>query len=373
MLVVHAGASMIRGVQIARFRGICELAADGFGRVNLVIGKNDCGKTAFMEALQLADDAEDAVHRLLLVQRSRLKRAVKSHDLERFWQPLFFDLDAKIGLSIWIVRHDGARHRLEMRQGAVSEEIISDHRDRRNMRDRDDDDEYDSQNIAKSPTWVLELQLTGHDQTQIQQRVVGTPTRIKLPPASNKNRSAWITSGIRLGEDDIRFVSALKQRGQEGTLLELLREVDGRLSGIELLAPGGDVAELFVRLDNGTPMLPMALMGDGFQRCLELGSAAAAHDSPTLFIDEIENGMHHLVLEPLWRWIATISSRRNLQVFATTHSEECIQAACRAFHGLNDEGLRVIRLDRLEGRTRATIYDRALVETAERTGTEIRG
>lgn len=165
----------------------------------------------------------------------------------------------------------------------------------------------------------------------------------------------------------------LKQRGQDNILLELLREVDGRLSSIELLAPGGELAELFVRLNNGTPMLPAKLMGEGFQRCLEIGAAAAAHDWPTLFIDEIENGMHYTVLEPLWRWIATISRRRQLQVFVTTHSEECIQAACRAFHELGDDGLRVIRLDRLETGTRATIYDRTLLEVAERTGTEIRG
>lgn len=73
------------------------------------------------------------------------------------------------------------------------------------------------------------------------------------------------------------------------------------------------------------------------------------------------------------RWIGTISRERGLQVFATTHSEECILAACRAFGGLDDDGLRVIRLDRLESGTRAAIYDRTLVETAARTGTEIRG
>jgi predicted ATPase len=362
---------MIQAVRIAGYRGIRELTAEGFGRVNLVIGRNDCGKTAFMEALQLAEDAEDAVHRLLLVQRGRLRRAVKSHDFERFWQPIFFDFEAKIGLSISITHHDGGQQTLEMRQGTVSEEIISDYGDRRNIRERDDEP-YESPDVVKSPTWALDL-VIGREQMQIQQRVVGTPNRIKLPVASNKTRSAWITSGTAVGEDDIRFVSSLKQRGQDGSLLELLREVDGRLSGIELLSPGGEVAELFVRLDNGTPMLPVPLMGEGFQRCLEIGAAAAAHDWPTLFIDEIENDMHHLVLEPLWRWIATVSRRRKLQVFATTHSEECIQAACRAFQDLDDDGLRVIRLDRLEGGTRAAIYDRVLLEVAERTGTEIRG
>jgi len=363
---------MIRAVQIARFRGISDCVAAGFARVNLIIGRNDCGKTAFMEAVQLGEDAEDAARHLLYDQRARLSRSAKSHDFERFWRPIFFDLDAKTGLSIAVARDDGAWKRLEVRQGTVSEEIVSGPSDESDSRDRDDD-EYETRNTVKRPTWALDFRLTAYDQTETQQRVVATRTGIKLPPISNKNESAWISSSTFVGKDEVGYVSALKQRAQDGILLELLREVDGRLSGIELLAPGGDVAELFVRLDNGTPMLPVALMGEGFQRCFELGVAAAAHDWPTLFIDEIENGMHHLVLEPLWRWIATISSRRNLQVFATTHSEECIHSACRAFQGLGDDGLRVIRLDRLESGTRATIYDRALVETAERTGTEIRG
>lgn len=363
---------MIKAVHISRYRGIRELVADGFGRVNLVIGRNDCGKTAFLEALQLADDAEDAAHRMLATQRGRLRRAVKSHDFDRFWRPMFSDLRADFGLSIWIARQGGARQVLAMRQASISEAIISDRGGQRNMYGGGGHD-HGSSEILTSSTWALDLQLTVYDKAQIQQQIVGSPTDLKLPPPSGKNRSAWITSGAGVSEADIKFVSALKQRGQEGTLVELLREVDDRVSGVELLAPGGDVAELFVRLDNGTPMLPVALMGEGFQRCLELGSAAAAHDWPTLFIDEIENGMHHTVMEPLWRWIAAVSSRRDSQVFATTHSEECIHAACRAFQGLDDDGLRVIRLDRLESGTRATVYDRTLVDTAERTGTEIRG
>jgi len=359
---------MIRAVQIGRFRGISDCAADGFARVNLIIGRNDCGKTAFMEALQLGEGAENAARQLLYDQRVRLSRATKRHDFDRFWRPIFFNLDAEIGFSIAVARDDRAWKRLEVRRGTVSEEIISDRDDGPDFRD---DDVHED--IGPFPTWALDLQLTAYDKSETHQRVVATPTRIKLPPGSKTVGSAWITSSAGIGEHEVRLVSGLKQRGQDGMLLELLREVDSRLSGIELLAPGGDVAELFVRLDNGTPMLPVTLMGDGFQRCFELGAAAAGHDWPTLFIDEIENGMHHLVMEPLWRWIAKISQRRNLQVFATTHSEECIHAACRAFHELDDDGLRVIRLDRLESGTRATIYDRALVETAERTGTEIRG
>ena len=361
---------MIRAVHIAGYRGIREAVATGLGRVNLVIGRNDCGKTAFLEAVQIAEGATDAAHHVRNAQRSRLRKIARSHDFERFWRPVFFDLDAKTGFSISVTRDDGARQTLKVQQGAVSERLVLAVDDSNNARVVDD--AMPTAGLL-SPTWKLDIQITTYDLKQIHQDVLGTPTQVTLPPPLTKSGSAWITSSAGLGEVDIRYVSTLKQRGQDGLLVELLREVDGRLSGIELLSPGGDVAELFVRLDNGTPMLPMALMGEGLQRCLEIGASAAVHEWPTLFIDEVENGMHHLVLEPLWRWIATMSHRRNLQVFATTHSEECIHAACRAFRGLEDDGLRVIRLDRLERETRATIYDRALIEVAERTGTEIRG
>jgi hypothetical protein len=63
----------------------------------------------------------------------------------------------------------------------------------------------------------------------------------------------------------------------------------------------------------------------------------------------------------------------DLQIFATTHSEECVQAACQAFIELGDDGLKVIRLDRQEHEAVAKVYDRDLAAAAERMDIEIRG
>lgn len=362
---------MIRAVHIAGYRGIRESVAAGLGRVNLVIGRNDCGKTAFLEAVQIAESAINAAHLVRHVQERRLSSPGKVYDYERFWRPIFHDFDTRSGFSISVTRDDGSLQTLKMWQSTLNEELVLEADD--NSDGRADAMTRETAAPLVPSTWKLDIELTTYDRKQIRQEIVGKPVQVTFPPIIGRSGSTWISSSTGISESDIRYVSMLKQRGQDGILVELLREVDNRLSGIELLSPGGDVAELFVRLDNGTPMLPMTLMGEGLQRCLEIGACAAVHEWPTLFIDEVENGMHHLVLEPLWRWIATMSRRRNLQVFATTHSEECIHAACRAFQGLDDDGLRVIRLDRLERETRATIYDRALIETAARTGTEIRG
>src|ERR1700755_475123 len=116
---------MIKAVHISRFRGIRACVADGLGRVNLLIGKNDCGKTAFMEAVLLADDIEDAARYLIGVQRRRFRRKGKLHDFERFWRPTFFALDAKSGFSISIVNDHGAHQTVDMSQGEARDEIIT--------------------------------------------------------------------------------------------------------------------------------------------------------------------------------------------------------------------------------------------------------
>ncbi len=50
-----------------------------------------------------------------------------------------------------------------------------------------------------------------------------------------------------------------------------------------------------------------------------------------VLIDEIENGIHHTVMRDLWEVIVKHSRESNTQIFATTHSYECIEAAHRAF------------------------------------------
>src|ERR1041384_3705785 len=103
-------STMIRAVHISRYRGIGRCMANGLRRVNLIVGKNDCGKTSFMEALQLADEAENAAHLLLFYdQRDRVGHTTQSHDFERFWRPMFFGLGATAAVAIGEQRDDGAQ------------------------------------------------------------------------------------------------------------------------------------------------------------------------------------------------------------------------------------------------------------------------
>jgi len=93
-------------------------------------------------------------------------------------------------------------------------------------------------------------------------------------------------------------------------------------------------------------IIPIALMGSGFSRLLELTLAFAEVSNGSIMVDEIENGLHHSVLTDVWQAVNRLSHTFNVQVFATTHSYECIVAANAAFSELGSNHLHLHRLYR---------------------------
>lgn len=347
---------MIEAITVERFRGLKHLEVEGFGRVNLILGKNNCGKTALMEALSIAREPANAARVAVFHQHLR-NRSIPPHDFERFWRPLFWKQDTDQGLMLKVRVADDRPMSIELRKSQASSLFIGG---------------TTATGALPQSSWTIDTRAE-QDGQELKDKIVGSSTGLQLPPG-NSTGSMWASTGPDISENDVRNFSNLKQAGREPELAMLLREVDASVSGIELLSPSGTQAELFVRLaQHDGPSLPMSMMGEGFQRCFGIGVSALAVDTATLFIDEIDNGLHHSALTPVWSWLATISAKRNLQVFATTHSEECIAAASRAFTLANDDGLRVIRLDRREDQTVAAVYNRDLVETAIAADVEIRG
>ena len=60
-------------------------------------------------------------------------------------------------------------------------------------------------------------------------------------------------------------------------------------------------------------------------------------ENKILFIDEIENGIHYSLFDEFWEIVLALSKDRNIQVFATTHSKECIESYSRVSQRLSDK------------------------------------
>jgi AAA15 family ATPase/GTPase len=90
----------------------------------------------------------------------------------------------------------------------------------------------------------------------------------------------------------------------------------------------------------------------------------ASNQHGILLIDEIENGLHYSTLTRVWRAIAQAARDFDVQIFATTHSWECILAAHQAFKGNDISDFRLHRLEKVKDEIKAITYDHNAIDTS---------
>lgn len=59
----------------------------------------------------------------------------------------------------------------------------------------------------------------------------------------------------------------------------------------------------------------------------------------------------------MWRAVDRVSRQSQAQIFATTHSRECIRALIDALGGEGEDMVRIYRLERKDDYTRTVAYD----------------
>lgn len=158
-------------------------------------------------------------------------------------------------------------------------------------------------------------------------------------------------------EDADLFNLISAKRGGEERVVELLRVIEPRLQDLKYLKLG---QQPLVYADVGMEdLIPITQLGQGFTRLLRLYSEILLAKSKIILIDEIENGIHYTAMPKVWKGIATIAREEDLQVFATTHSYECIRYAHEAFspEPVYDPALHRLERDK-EGDIRAVTMNR---------------
>ena len=116
----------------------------------------------------------------------------------------------------------------------------------------------------------------------------------------------------------------------------------------------------------------MYSLGDGMLRALGISLALVSVKDGILLIDEFENGLYYTVQPDLWQFIFRIARRLNVQVFATTHSWDCIEAFQRAAREDHQEEGLLIRLESKTGEIGVTLYDERELTIATREHIEVR-
>jgi hypothetical protein len=162
----------------------------------------------------------------------------------------------------------------------------------------------------------------------------------------------------------------LEINNKEDDILEVLKIIEHRLTKIR--AVGTKLGStLHGDIDMGR-LVPFPLMGAGIVRLTNIALHIANAPNGIVLIDEIENGLHHSVMTKIWEAVALMAKKTNTQVFATTHSRECIASAHEVFSAGESYDFRLHRLEYLKDKIRAVTYSQKALDSAIKFEMEVR-
>ena len=285
---------MLTSIELTGFRGFHQLKLEGLKRVNLIVGKNNSGKTSLLEGVC------GAVYSL------------RSADTLRF----------KDKSRVWI-------------------------------------DSVQGESAESTGNW------TSNGETQrVGVRVAGGHLPFCSVSVIAVFHGAPQTLVAKLGH-------ALLDSQTEGLLESLLQDIDPRIKRVRIdpTVEGNQIV-----FDVGLKrLMPLSQMGQGIYRFIEIFAELIGENPAICLIDEIENGIHHSSLIDLWRGIASLSAQFGVQIFATTHSHECIEAAHEAFSDRPTYDFSVIQLFRKSNAEQGRVLHQEHIAAAMAGEIDLRG
>jgi hypothetical protein len=118
--------------------------------------------------------------------------------------------------------------------------------------------------------------------------------------------------------------------------------------------------------------IPIGSLGDGMWRMLAMAIAITQCKHGVLLVDEIDTGLHYKVMSDMWTLIFSTAKEFDVQVFATSHSLDCVQSLasiCLDGGAANNQ----VTLQRIElGKTKAVPYSEAEIRIAAERQIEVR-
>lgn len=355
---------MIPSLHISGFKLFRDLELPRLGSLNLFVGKNNTGKTCLLEAVELY--ASSSPWDILRVASRREPDAAQRKKFDRF-DPFELEESLRPLLNLFHREH-GHLFKPHIRLSA---------------------DDPESNLVLRCEPFIDDL-LEMEAMTSESERAEPSSYRrhlghllgrgFEVARGKKKPRRHYFERYLRMPppleeiiEDegglhpDAAPVAFLPARGfsmseaksrwdkasladKDELLLEWLRFVEPEVRDLRYISdPESGVDLPYLKINDDRGRTPLSAMGDGLTRLFHIGLAMANASGGILLVDEFENGLHWEVQEQLWKALFKASSHFGVQVFATTHSNDCI----RGFHAAQSEVLEltknyVYRLERNE-------------------------
>ncbi|MDD2192719.1 MAG: AAA family ATPase [Bacteroidales bacterium] len=294
-----------KNLRIENFRGFDSIELKEFNRINILMGKNNCGKSSVLEGILLLI----GLHNPTLPSSINKLRGMQPGQ-SGFLKSMFHNMNM---LAYPVVQGDygvDSFRKLEIKpilktsmQGGNSP-------------------------LVSSPTQDLSgVELKGI--TKIQDNETSTSVSLTIEGGNETPIFSAVSSDVldgtfissHMGEGhSLTMISDLVKKKKDYIVLEAIKKFDPRVNAIKVLPDG-----IYLDMEGIDELVQINAAGDGIRRFLNIVSTIANLESKVVLIDEIENGLHYTAYKLLWQSILAISEVTNVQLFITTHSMETLK------------------------------------------------
>ncbi|OBQ13926.1 AAA family ATPase [Anabaena sp. AL09] len=363
---------MLKSVKIENFRGFKSFELQQLGRINLLVGENNSGKTSILEAVQLLCSRTN-LEPLgeIMINRGEYfwsddPREERELDICHLFYDHQFDIDGRFSIS---GINDNVKEEFYVNIGSRKLHIDADLEELNELnaevkRELIDELSSNLKSLNFRVVWNREdeakeiLNLPLLDNNCLSLRYIKRSSRDKKNQLS---RTVFVNSASLNTTNMKELFEAVVLTPEEELATEALKIIDPNIERIATanVQKSTQIARLrsaaadshtgfFVRLSDKKQRVPIGSMGDGVWRILGLALAIVSAKDGYLFVDEIDTGLHFTTMLGMWKMIWDTAKRLNVQVFATTHNSDCWKslADIAEQEDVTNHGIRIHRIER---------------------------
>jgi len=348
-------------IEIDGFRGLRSLNLEGLGRVNILVGQNNSGKTSVLEALSILCNPQKPSEWLSMVRRRDFGRLDENIVQSLRW---CFKQTAKNNYDDFI---EASCHfkceSLILKQLTVKyTEFMGSHTEVISIPIGEDlfgDTEYEhEEEITPCRAVKLEHSFVLSQQGKGESFFLKVKEKGGVIPSfweERKKQYSYYINYELLTPYSYQLSKVQLQTFSEqlfnDDIVELLQDFDADIDGIQIASFSGERAAIYIK-HKQLGIAPLSVFGDATRRAVLLTSTLLSlKNGGVLLIDEVEVGIHVSALANFFKWLVNAARKLNVQVFVTTHSLEALDAITFSDNDHAEEDIVVFRLKQTEEKT----------------------
>ena len=345
---------MFKKINFQNFRGFKNIEIDGFKRFNILVGKNNCGKSSILEGI------------FLLVNPSNPELPLKINSLrdinmvdETFWKIFFNELEynSSIKLKGYMIN---PRENRTLKIDSNSSSSIKSSSEENGVDQTKIDFGYSHSGLSSKLNGLkYEYQLKkdlNKSYKVFNASVIEEKSGLKVnyPQDYSEQLNGLIISSNKLPSDNWNRFDKIQISKKKSSVVKVLQNLEPCL--VDMSMSSNKIIYCDIGMEN---LIPMNMLGDGFCRFFSIVLAIYEAKDGIVLIDELENGLHYSSQKLVWEAILAAAEEYKTQVFIATHSYECISALSSVVeeNSSKKDEIRLFRIEKTDQIVTAIPYD----------------